>query len=350
MKTTSWEAGFCRMVTIATGLILLPNFAWSIDKKPVLDSQTELTAEEDKQSAATPKPGVSIRWIEVDNQDDEARDTAWLGISTGETAEDVAAQLQLKPGAGLQIIYVAPDSPAAKAGFQKHDVLVNFEDQLLVHPGQLRKLVQTHKQGDKVKIEYYRAGKKEVATATLGKIPDKYAGLDDDKVFRGRIEQLTKELTERKVSAEVQHKVLHDAFMAVKMDRDKLQDELHRGMDQVRKAIQEATLSATNVDVALEPVRRALREIAGSGVVLDNKATVTIRSAGKDGNSIVTADDSGTIVIFSNPKVHLTAHDKEGRLIFEGQIDTPEEREKVPKELWLKVEPLLGKLGEDQKN
>jgi hypothetical protein len=327
---------------------LLPCIALGIDKKLVLDSQTELTAEENKQSAATPNRGFYIRWIETDKQDaEEATNTAWLGISTSETAEDVAAQLQLKTGAGLQIIYVAPNSPAAKAGLQKHDVLVNFGDQLLVHPTQLRKLVQTHKPGDSVNIEYYRAGKKDTATLALGHVPAKYASLDDEKVFRGHLDQMTKELIERKGSAE--HKTVHDAFMAVKMDREKLQDELHRGMDEVRKTIQEAALSVTNVDVALEPVRRALREIAGSGVVLDNKATVTIRSAGKDASSIVTADDAGTIVIFSNPKPHLTVHDKEGRLVFDGQIDTAEERAKVPKELWIKVEPLLGKLEETGK-
>jgi len=299
---------------------------------------------------ASRRSSCSTRWIETDKQDtEEATNTAWLGVSTCESAEDVAAQLQLKTGAGLQVIYVAPNSPAAKAGLQKHDVLVNFEDQLLVHPHQLRKLVQTHKQGDAVKIEYYRVGKKEVATATLGHVPAKYASLDEEKVFRGHLDQMTRELIERKASAEHQHTTVHDAFMAVKTDRDKLQDELHRGMDQVCKTIQEAALSVTNVDLALEPVRRALHEIAGSGVVLDNNATVTIRSAGKDVSSVVTADDSGTIVIFSNPKPHLTVHDKEGRLIFDGQIESAEERAKVPKQLWMKIEPLLGKLEENGK-
>jgi membrane-associated protease RseP (regulator of RpoE activity) len=351
MKKNLWNARMERWFALAIGVILLPAGAWGIEKKVVLDSQTEVTADENKQSETTPGHGVSIRWIEVDKAEEEARlkNTAWFGVSTSEAAEDVAAQLRLKTGSGLQIIYVAPNSPAAKAGFQKHDVLVNFDDQLLVHPSQLRKLVQTHKQGDAIKIEYYRAGEKEIATATLGQIPDKYAGLDDDKVFRGRLDQLTRELTERKTSAEYQHKALHDAFMAVKMDRDKLQAELHRGMDQVRKTIQEATLSITNVDLALEPVRRALREIAGSGVVLESNATVTIRSAGKDVSSIVTADDSGTIVILSNPKPHLTAHYKDGHLIFDGQIQTTEERAKVPKELWIKVEPLLSRMGEEQK-
>lgn len=340
-----------RRLALATGILLLPLCAWSIEKKLVLDAQTELAEQEARQRSSKAGDEISIQWIEMDKAEEETRrkDTAWLGISTSETAEEVAAQLGLKRGVGLQVTYVAPNSPAAKAGFQKHDVLVNFEDQLLVYPGQLRKLVQTRKQGETVKIEFYRGGKKESASAMLGQIPDKYGALDEDKVFRGKIDQLTRELAERKMSAEVQHKTLHDAFMAIKMDREKLQDELHHGMDQVRKTIQEAALSVTNVDLALEPVRRALREIAGSGVVLDNKATVTIRSAGKDVSSIVTADESGTIVVFSNPKPHLTVHDKEGRLVFDGPIESQEERAKVPADVWARVQPMLSKMNEDLK-
>jgi hypothetical protein len=60
---------------------------------------------------------------------------------------------------------------------------------------------------------------------------------------------------------------------------------------------------------------------------------------------MVKADESGTYVIVSNPKPRLTAHDKEGKLLFDGEIDTPEQREKVPPEVWEKVEPMLDKLA-----
>jgi hypothetical protein len=49
-------------------------------------------------------------------------------------------------------------------------------------------------------------------------------------------------------------------------------------------------------------------------------------------------------VLVSNPKPHLTAHDKAGKLVFDGEIDTPEQRDKVPPELWEKVEPMLDKV------
>ena len=72
---------------------------------------------------------------------------------------------------------------------------------------------------------------------------------------------------------------------------------------------------------------------------------MTVRSTGQRVKSVVKSDDSGTIVIVSNPKPHLTAHDKEGKLMFDGEIDTPKQRAKVSPELWEKVEPLLDKVA-----
>ena len=85
--------------------------------------------------------------------------------------------------------YVAPDSPGAKAGLQKNDVLVELEGQLLVHPAQLRKLVQVHKEGDTVELVFYRAGKKQTVSATLGRPPPDSAALEDEHPWKGELGQ-----------------------------------------------------------------------------------------------------------------------------------------------------------------
>ena len=53
------------------------------------------------------------------------------------------------------------------------------------------------------------------------------------------------------------------------------------------------------------------------------------------------SDETGTIVLLSNPKLHLTAHDKEGKLLFDGSIESGEDQSKVPRDLWERVEPLI---------
>jgi len=117
------------------------------------------------------RSGIKIERVESEKKG--AKDVAWLGISTDESCEVLAAQLGLKPGEGLVVIYVEPNSPAAKAGLQKYDVLVAMGDQMLVHPGQLRKLVRLQKEGDAIKLEFYRGGKKQSTTATLSKTTDR---------------------------------------------------------------------------------------------------------------------------------------------------------------------------------
>jgi hypothetical protein len=90
-----------------------------------------------------------------------------------------------------------------------------------------------------------------------------------------------------------------------------------------------------------EPLRKVLENLARSGVVLDDKANVVVRSSGKNVKSVVKSDDNGTLVLISNPRLYLTAHDKEGKLLFDGPIETEEERANLPQELRDRVEPLL---------
>ncbi len=121
---------------------------------PTSETAPELTppAEPQEQGEA----GVTIE--PMGNQTIPRKDVPWLGVSASEAPEALAAQLNLKPGAGLVVTYVAPDSPAAKSGLRKNDLLVEFDDQPLVHPAQLRKLVRVHKEGEPAKLGFYRAG------------------------------------------------------------------------------------------------------------------------------------------------------------------------------------------------
>lgn len=91
----------------------------------------------------------------------------WLGVTAEETDDVVRSQLPIESGAGLTIHGVTPDSPAAKAGLLKHDILIRFNDQLLMEPRQLSKLVQARKPGDRVKMTYLRKGKEAKTEVTL---------------------------------------------------------------------------------------------------------------------------------------------------------------------------------------
>jgi hypothetical protein len=120
-------------------------------------------------------------------------------------------------------------------------------------------------------------------------------------------------------------------------------------MDQARRAYEQALRSYTNSSMNFDEAAKRFRLLSKSGVVLDNDAAVTVRTTGKSAKSLVKADDSGTIVIVANPDLRLTAHDQQGKLLFDGDIQNSEQRSKVPPNLWQKVEPLVKKMQADAK-
>ncbi len=287
---------------------------------------------------ALPQSGNKITFVQLaDAQHGPQREVTWLGVGAEEAAEVLTAQLGLDPGVGLEVTFVASNSPAAKAGLEKNDVLVELAGQELVHPAQLRKLVQVRKENDEVKIEFYRAGKKQSAKVTLGKTLDWFGQLDGERGgqnelaplpslprLQGQIQDLQRELVTRWKSADVQN-------------------EIRRSIDTARRSYEDAMRQMTNAN--LEPLRKALENLRRTKIQMDGNTAITLRSSGKSAKSIVKTDESGTIVIVCNPKPYLTAHDQDGKLLFDGEIDTPEQRTKVPADLWQQVEPLLNKLN-----
>jgi len=269
------------------------------------------------------------------------KDRPWLGVSVEEGSEALAAQLGLAPGSGLVVTYVSPDSPAAKAGLQRNDVLADLESQLLVHPAQLRKLIQGRKQGDAIQLTFYRAGQEQAASATLGKTPAGLGLFDEDAPWRTELRRLPEMLPPDALRDQI--KALRNSLGNMKLDQSKVQEDVRHSLEQARKALQDALQSSSNA--AWGPAVKAFKEIQRSGSFSEGGSSVTVLSTGKRVKSIVKADESGTIVLVSNPKPHLTAHDKDGKLVFDGEIDTPEQRDKVPTELWEKVEPMLDKVA-----
>jgi M6 family metalloprotease-like protein len=65
---------------------------------------------------------------------------------------------------------VAADSPAAKAGLQKDDVLVKLGDQEIRNPDVFREMMLSHRPGDEVKIVIVRRDKQQEITAKLAAV------------------------------------------------------------------------------------------------------------------------------------------------------------------------------------
>jgi vacuolar-type H+-ATPase subunit H len=81
----------------------------------------------------------------------------------------VSEQLGLAKGFGLVVDYVVPDGPAAAAGLLQNDILKMLNDQILMEPDQLAKLIRSYPEGTNVVLTVLRKGAESKITAKLGK-------------------------------------------------------------------------------------------------------------------------------------------------------------------------------------
>lgn len=97
----------------------------------------------------------------------------WLGVATEPASADLRAQLPLPAGAGLIVREVVADSPAATAGLRVNDILIRFEDQLLINTEQFQALIAGRDEGAEVSLTVLRKGQETKLRAKLvKKAPD----------------------------------------------------------------------------------------------------------------------------------------------------------------------------------
>jgi hypothetical protein len=300
---------------------------------------------QDEDAHAAPKArqtqqDIVIQTIEPDGNKKQTKEVTYLGLAVAEASEALSSQLGLKTGEGLAVTLIAAGSPAAKADFRENDVLVDLDGQMLVHPLQLRKLVQMHGEGDTVKLTFYRAGKKQTISVKLGKThwglaaePEDGSSLGEPNNFQFHFDGLDGPM-----------RGLSESVSRAGLDKAKINLEIKRTMEQTRKAIQDAVRHASTDRPSLISLDRELEDVARGGVDVDKDATVIVRTKRNSSRTIVQTDDDGTIIIEAGARTRLTVSGKDGSLVFEGNIDTPAERHKVPQAVWEKVEPMLNQI------
>ena len=94
----------------------------------------------------------------------------WIGATVEPTPELLVAQLPINEGEGILLQYIVPDSPAAKAGLQRFDVVVKIDGAPIANASDVAKIVD--KTGGKtVKVEFFRKGKLTEAKLTPAERP-----------------------------------------------------------------------------------------------------------------------------------------------------------------------------------
>ena len=93
--------------------------------------------------------------------------STYLGIGVQDVDADRAKVLKLKETRGAEVTNVAPDSPAAKAGFKEGDVVLDYNGTPVEGQEQLTRLVRETPAGREVKVTVWRAGASVTLTPTV---------------------------------------------------------------------------------------------------------------------------------------------------------------------------------------
>jgi|GEM_PF-859715 len=298
-------------------------------------------------------PGVSAR---------AQKPTPYLGVSTGPLPAALGAQLNLPEGFGLLVEQVVPDSPAAKAGIQRYDVLKQLNDQQLAAPDQLAALVRSAGKDAEVSVTVVRKGTEQKLTVKVGErlLPEKTAG-EGTGFFNWRVEPL-RQLPE----------MARDAARRGEEQARRVQEHI-RGfqekMGDFQKRLQEWQKNPSGTppempkleaptpptppkppkpsepqppQAAPEPPRPAdlLRESRPGGapsVRMNQDGNVTTWNTAQA--RIVIKDDRGEIRLRSeNGQRFATVMGPQGAVIFDGPVDTEEQRRALPEDARRKLE------------
>jgi serine protease Do/serine protease DegQ len=100
----------------------------------------------------------------------------YLGVNTDALTAEIAEQLGVsKDTQGVVITDVKPDSPAAKAGLKRSDIVLALNDKVVESLEDLRLLISETAPGTEVTIKFVRDGKEQTIKVTLGTLSDEIA-------------------------------------------------------------------------------------------------------------------------------------------------------------------------------
>jgi serine protease Do len=234
----------------------------------------------------------------------------YLGVDTSQVPTVVSDQLGLAKGFGLVVDYVEPNSPAATAGVQQNDILKMLNDQILVEPGQLRKLLQTFPEGTEVTLTVLRKGQEQKLTAKLAR----------------------KEVPQRRSAFPGGNHDWHwdfDPTGDMKEQMQDLKEQLKEQLGDQRGIVREAVTQAHEAARrARDDARRAADQLR---IFFEDDGGVKASKIDLGKAQIVFSDDKGELKLANvDGRKLLTVKDPQGKLLFSGPVETKEDLDKMP--------------------
>ncbi len=105
----------------------------------------------------------------------------WLGVAIQPLDSDMAKALTLPENSGVLVSDVTKDTPAAKAGVRRGDVIVSVDDRKVRTTGELRNAIAMAGVSQTVKLKILREGKEIQLNVALAEMPNKSFDQGSDK-------------------------------------------------------------------------------------------------------------------------------------------------------------------------
>jgi serine protease Do len=122
----------------------------------------------------------------------------WLGVSIQGITPELAKQFDLKEDKGGLVSDVIEGSPAEKAGIQRGDVILEYENKKIDEPYQLRNMVANTEPGQEVELKIIRENRPIVKKVTIGDLP-----ADMQKPSKGEYNNLLRGVTVQDLTPEI---------------------------------------------------------------------------------------------------------------------------------------------------
>jgi len=148
------------------------------DCKQTISSEDELQSLKDRSLLLSNERAVASNFANpaeiIDGDDDDIQVVVnpgggWLGVGVSEVNSTKMKELKLPEERGALLGNIVPDSPAAKAGLKKNDVVTEINGQRIEGSEQFRRMIREIPSGRKASLTVWRDGLSQTITATIGK-------------------------------------------------------------------------------------------------------------------------------------------------------------------------------------
>ena len=230
-----------------------------------------------------------------------AKPLPYLGVATGPLDPALTAQLGFTPGLGVIVEDVIPDGPAAKAGVQTHDVIKQLNDQLISNPGHLAALARHFGKDAEVTLLVLRKGQEQKIAVKIGERMMRKPAVARTEIFGGMgMPGMGRQPIDRR----------DDNPRPPRDPRDDQGDRPQKNSAEL------------------------FREVGPGGApevqAFQNRGSTTWNTASA---KVSLKEANGEIEVRSeNGKRTLTAKNPKGDIVFDGPIDTEEQRKGIPVE------------------